>query len=130
MTIGPAPSAHFSLGIYSDQQIYIARVAESAGAPGLGSGARKGLRLRLPPLARDLPTARQLGRLLPRASGLLAALLGRVRRVRDLRRTLLRHPFLAKSLVLLLVLDAGSLIGHGVSFRDAAAPVLERGMPR
>ena len=39
------------LGIYSDQHVYIARVAESVDAPGLGSGARKGVGVQLPPLA-------------------------------------------------------------------------------
>ena len=47
-------AAHFWLGIYSDQHVYIARVAESVDAPGLGSGARKGVGVQLPPLAPGL----------------------------------------------------------------------------
>jgi GNAT superfamily N-acetyltransferase len=44
----------------------------------------------------------------------LAAATGGARRVRDLRRALLGHPFLLELLVLLLVLDARSLSRHAI----------------
>src|SRR6266508_3083648 len=43
--------AHFWLGIYSDQRVYTARVPELADGPDLGSGVRKGVGVRVPPLA-------------------------------------------------------------------------------
>ena len=46
-------------------------------------------------------------------SGLLASAAGGSRRVRDLRRSLLRHPLFLQGLVLLLVLHAGPLVRHG-----------------
>jgi len=45
-------------------------------------------------------------------AGRLAAAARRSRRVRDSRRALLRHPLLLQLLVLLLVLDARSLVRH------------------
>src|SRR3954451_19481585 len=46
---------------------------------------------------------------------LLAAMLGRLRRVRDLGRPFLRHPLVLQGFVLLLVLHVGRLAGHGGS---------------
>src|SRR3954470_8944111 len=43
---------------------------------------------------------------------LLAAVLRSVRRVRDFRRALLRHPLVLQGLVLFLVLDVCTLSGH------------------
>src|SRR4051812_9890225 len=45
----------------------------------------------------------------------LAAVLGGLRRVRDLGRPLLGHPFVLQGFVLLLVLHVGRLAGHGES---------------
>src|SRR6266498_3735604 len=47
---GPLPGAPSGPNIYSDQHVYVARVAESADAPGLGSGVRKNVEIRVPPL--------------------------------------------------------------------------------
>src|SRR6266568_2134661 len=49
--VGLRSDVLFDPDIYSDQHVYIARVAESVDAPGLGSGARKGVGVRVPPLA-------------------------------------------------------------------------------
>src|SRR6266576_2561381 len=49
-------------------------------------------------------------------AGLLAAAARRARRVGDLRRSLLRHPLVLQGLVLLLVLDVCSFIGHAWRF--------------
>ncbi len=48
---GSEPGADLRPCIYSDQHVCNARVAESADAPGLGSGAREGVGVRIPPLA-------------------------------------------------------------------------------
>src|SRR4029079_5390867 len=57
-----------------------------------------------------------LGRRRPRRAGMgaLAAATGRVGRVGDARRPLLRHSLVLQRLVLLLVLDVGALARHGV----------------
>src|SRR5207248_4059648 len=74
---------------------------------GLAPLAAGGLLLRRgPALLRAAAAARR------RAPGLLASAAGGPRRVRDLGRALLRHALLAKTFVLLLVLDAGSLARH------------------
>src|SRR5579862_3835101 len=53
---------------------------------------------------------------------LLAAAARGARRVCDPRRPLLRHPLLLQLLVLLLVLDARSLVGHATPFPLSAFP--------
>src|SRR5436309_4999788 len=78
-------------------------------APLAGRGpaalAPRGLLLRgRPALGRGRPAAR---------SGLLPASAGGAGRVRDPRRPLLRHPLPLQRLVLLLVLHARPLVGHG-----------------
>jgi hypothetical protein len=48
----PGPGAESRLHIYSDQHVCTARVPELADGPDLGSGARRGVGVRVPPLAR------------------------------------------------------------------------------
>ena len=48
---GLGPDADCRVHIYSDQHVCVARVPELADGPDLGSGARRGVGVRVPPLA-------------------------------------------------------------------------------
>src|SRR4051794_20874293 len=110
------------------------------------SGANGPIRARLPRGLRAV--ARRLAALAPRllllravcaaaraarllalaAAAALPALRGRVRGVRDLRRALLAHALLLEALVLLVVLDAGTVVlGHGCTSGVAVGSVDTRG---
>src|SRR3954453_17687590 len=82
-------------------------------------------------LLRAIAAAARAARLLAlAAAAALAALRGRVRGVRDLRRALLAHALLPEALVLLVVLDAGTVVlGHETSSSGIACapPVPDAG---